>query len=130
MFVSQFGILLWPCFSRCKAYQVPTIAAVEQSNVNAQKSWQPTHETGKMAPPTGDPIKIPRAPQNMLMPKRVPIVAMLVVKDATAAPCKLTKAPEQNPYKKHQTARPAVLSVIAIQQNASKVAAPVHAART
>ena len=83
-----------------------------------------------MAPPTGEPIRMPRAPQNMLIPKRVPIVAMLVVNDATAAPCKLTKAPEQNPYKKHQTARPAVLSVIAIQQKASKVAAPVHAART
>lgn len=84
-------------FSLLHTKYVAKIHTVEQSSVTPQNACAPGQVCGKIAPPPDAPIQIPIAPQNILISNLVPIVAKSVVIEATAAPCRLTKAPEQKP---------------------------------
>lgn len=75
-------------------------------------------------------MRIPHAPVNILIPKRVPMVRKSFVMEATAEPCKETKAPEKKPYRTHQQINPTVECVMEIQQKARMVAEAVVVART
>ena len=90
--------LFWPLvFSRLKAQYVATMNAVLHNRLNPQKNEAQSQLVGKMAAPTGLPIKIPSAPKNMFRPNRLPMERMSVVMDATQGPWRETKAPAQNP---------------------------------